>query len=116
MPRAACFCKEYAHTGQVSQRTDSYAFGIVLLELLTGACPAQAVKIHAAHHETVATAIGLYKDPRAGKWQMAVLRAIATAADQCLVVHAKSRAYVHDVLPTLEAIEAATEATRLQLY
>jgi serine/threonine protein kinase len=98
---------EYANTGHVSEKTDSFAFGIVLLELLTGLTPEGTIELHTELDDGIfeEAATNAHRDPRAGGWPPAVVRALAQVSKQCLRLFAKRRATVKDVLPMLEALE-----------
>jgi serine/threonine protein kinase len=97
---------EYANTGHVSEKTDSYAFGIVLLELVTGKAPEDAILLHEDNEEeALGAAVAACRDKRAGEWPAGVVSGLAQAAEQCLKLYAKRRASVKEVQPLIETLE-----------
>jgi serine/threonine protein kinase len=97
---------EYASTGHVSTRTDSYAFGIVLLEVVTGKPPREVVVLHAQERQVFELICSGQLAEAAAEsrsaWPPPVLKEAAGAAKGCLQFHAKRRLAVLDVLPQLE--------------
>jgi hypothetical protein len=99
---------EYARTNRVSEKTDSYAFGVILLELLTGLPPQAAIDLHAAADPSSEQAFFNLKlkeraDPRAGGWPAAAVSALGPgAAQRCLRQGVAQRATVDEVRPALE--------------
>ncbi|WKA06552.1 hypothetical protein VitviT2T_024447 [Vitis vinifera] len=102
---------EYQRTGLVSPKSDVYAFGMVVLQLLT-AKPAIAL----AH--LVETAIQddqLMKilDPMAGQWPMKETKELALLGLSCLELRRRDRPDLKDeVLPALERLKDAADRSR----
>jgi serine/threonine protein kinase len=99
---------EYTKTGEISERTDAYAFGIVLLELLTGLPPEDAINLHADHADRLFAPgkLALHADMRAGAWPSAAVRGLGQVAKQLLQHAKRRRALVAQVLPELEALRS----------
>jgi serine/threonine protein kinase len=101
--------------GQLTQKVDSYAFGIVLLELLTGQLPYDAKRSEKdilTYMEDVidevvvqGNAQGLLKfvDPSAGDCPLGKAVQLIGIAKRCLA-RKKERCTVHEVLPELELL------------
>ena len=98
---------EYLQSGHMSDRTDAYAFGVVLMELLTGLPPTLAGQTFTLEGPGVFDRVGQIADRKAGRWPPAVLRVIATVATRCLDHAPRQRATVKSVLPALEALPCA---------
>ena len=98
---------EYFQSGHMSDRTDAYAFGVVLMELLTGLPPKLAGQTFTLEGPGVFDRVGQIADRKAGRWPPAVLRVIATVATRCLDHAPRQRATVKSVLPALEALPCA---------
>ncbi|KAL8160302.1 hypothetical protein V2J09_001839 [Rumex salicifolius] len=101
---------EYQRTGQISTKSDVYALGMVILQLLT-AKPAVGI----AHiMEDVINEGGLMQilDKSAGKWPVREATELALLGLQCAELRRKDRPDLKDkVLPTLERLkETADEA------
>jgi serine/threonine protein kinase len=77
---------EYLQRGHVSAKTDSFAFGIVLLELLTGRRPIEASELYTMEPDLFQELQTRYLDARGGKWPAAVLREVAAVAQHCLAI------------------------------
>jgi hypothetical protein len=89
---------EYVTMGHVSEKTDSYAFGVVLLELVTGKPPRAVVDLHAReNHIFEHICSGELVDSSAGAWPPSVLRDVADIAKGCLTFHSRHRRSVREV-------------------
>ncbi|CAF1752149.1 unnamed protein product [Brassica napus] len=85
---------EYQRTGRLSPKTDVYAFGMIILQLLT-ALPAIALT---------------YK---AGDWPMEETRKLAALALYCTEIRAKDGPDLENrILPTLESLNKVAENAR----
>jgi Leucine-rich repeat (LRR) protein len=95
---------EYVAGGEISVKTDSFAFGIVLCELLTGinpmAKPLRAMLDDALETETLDDVL----DDQVSSWDMDIARALASIALRCSESTKSRRATVQVVLPELERL------------
>ncbi|KAK3033243.1 hypothetical protein RJ639_033123 [Escallonia herrerae] len=102
---------EYQRTGLISPKSDVYAFGIVILQLLT-AKPAIAV----AH--LVETAIDEDRlkeilDPEAGEWPLEETKKLAILGLGCAELRRRDRPDLKDqVLPMLERFKEVADGAR----
>jgi serine/threonine protein kinase len=101
---------EYTQFGHVSEKTDTYAFGVVLCELLTCKEP--------FNHETGEplgfTMLPVLQNPeallppvlddRGGIWPSGVAPVLARLAGRCLAPVARDRCTVRDVLPAADRL------------
>lgn len=99
---------EYVSNGQVSEKLDSYAFAIVLLELLTGKPPAAVAALNIEEPD-VYQEMPQYVDGRAGAWPPAVVHRLAAVAERCVEFRPRPRAAVRDVVDELEELLAQEE-------
>ena len=103
----ACSCSRVTrHVCTITHhQTDSYAYGIVLLELLTSKLPMEAANMNYEDEHLHAT-IHEHTDARGGKWAAGAVDALAQASHACLEYRSHNRASVRDILPALEAVVA----------
>jgi hypothetical protein len=94
---------EYGKQGHVSEKTDAYAFAILLLELLTGQVGLAAAALQLDEPDLFED-MQQFVDVRAGAWPAAVVEELAAVAEECICMHARNRAAVRDVLPRLDAL------------
>ncbi|KAK7271561.1 hypothetical protein RJT34_27567 [Clitoria ternatea] len=99
---------EYQRTGQISPKSDVYAFGMVILQLLT-AKPAIALahKVETAVHSGNLADI---LDPEAGTWPFQETLEFARLGLSCAELRRRDRPDLKDqVLPTLERLKEAAD-------
>ena len=104
---------EYCMSGRVSAKTDTYAFGVCLFELLTGKPPADPVTrvmlVDELGKEFDAPERLLrpqHLDPRI-EWDMEVARRLAAVGGRC-VAKERDRCTVTEVLAELDALAGRT--------
>ena len=109
---------EYMQMGHVSPKTDTYAYGVVLLELLSGLPAADPVT-----RQTLANTMGaVVEDPkrllkgaldaRAGKWDSKASRSLAKVACSCLEPRSDRRCTVTQMLETIDKIAGREERSK----
>jgi serine/threonine protein kinase len=102
---------EYMTRGQVSCRTDAFAFGIVMIELMASLTPT-AVRtdiIDDAIFDEIPALIQEFhdkavKDRKGCEWPPLILEQLGVLAAKCCYLQAKRRAAISEVLPELEAL------------
>jgi pto-interacting protein 1 len=94
---------EYISQGHVSEKTDVYAFSIVLIELLTSKL---CIEINALHCDgpELFTEMERFVDARAGAWPAETVTALAALAEECISYHARARPTAREVVCGLEAL------------
>ena len=116
---------EYVQLGHVSEKTDSFAFGVVLLELLTGERPADyemGEMLSQKMYEPLQDAereLPPLLDGRAGAWPLPRAASLGRIARSCIEMSAAKRCLVADVLPELDALagrQAIARAGRGEEY
>jgi hypothetical protein len=109
---------EYTGQGHVSEKTDTFAFGVVLLELLTAKPPSNkdtSEFLYAELEPVVRLASKLLPpllDARAGKWPRKKALALAKIAQKCLEMFPHNRCAVRDVLVELDVLAGRKAVVR----
>lgn len=102
---------EYQRTGLISPKSDVYAFGMVILQLLTGK-PAMAL----AHVVDTAIRVGQLEDildRKAGNWPIEETKELAELGLHCVELRRKDRPDLHDqVLPSLGRLKMVADKAR----
>jgi serine/threonine protein kinase len=117
---------EYTHLGHVSEKTDTFAFGIVLCELLTGLPPADSSKgemLAMTMLKPLAEPCGAQLLPLLDKhlgggdreWPLPRAIALGRIAGRCIEPTAAERCVVADVLPELDALAGRQAELRARL-
>jgi hypothetical protein len=102
---------EYITRGQVSTRTDAFAYGIVMIELMASLSPTSVRKeivddsvfdeipamIRECHDKAVKQGTGC-------EWPVLILEQMGVLVAKCTFLQAKRRATIAEVLPELEAL------------
>ncbi|CAD5171736.1 U-box domain-containing protein 35 isoform X1 [Musa acuminata AAA Group] len=99
---------EYQRTGLVSPKSDTYALGMVILQLLTAKSPmGLALIVETALERDCLMDI---LDSKAGQWPKAEAKELAILGLSCLELRRKDRPDLKDqVLPVLERLKAIAE-------
>jgi hypothetical protein len=96
-------CLTDVQGGEISVKTDSYAYGVVLCELLTGlnpmAKPLPMMVVDALEEDS----LGKILDKKT-HWTLAIARKLADIAVRCSAYRKIKRATVQEVLPELELL------------
>lgn len=99
---------EYQRTGLVSPKSDVYALGIVILQLLT-ARPAIAVT-HVVETALEDDVLATVLDPEAGEWPVDETKELAILGLSCAEIKRKDRPDLKNaVLPVLERLKAVAD-------
>ncbi|XP_034710223.1 U-box domain-containing protein 35-like isoform X3 [Vitis riparia] len=102
---------EYQRTGLVSPKSDVYAFGMVVLQLLT-AKPAIALA-HLVETAVQDDQLMEILDPMAGQWPMKETKELALLGLGCLELRRRDRPDLKDeVLPALERLKDVADRSR----
>lgn len=102
---------EYQRTGQISPKSDVYAFGMVILQLLT-AKPAIALTHTVERAIEEGSLVGIL-DEEAGDWPLEETRELAMLGLSCAELRRRDRPDLKDeVLPKLEKLKETADAAR----
>ncbi|CAN8253406.1 unnamed protein product [Cochlearia groenlandica] len=108
---------EYQRTGMISPKSDVYAFGMIILQLLT-AQPAIALTytVEIAMENNNDDELIQILDPKAGNWPIQETRKLAALALYCTEIRAKDRPDLEDqILPALESLKKVADKARKSL-
>jgi serine/threonine protein kinase len=95
---------EYRVHGQISAKVDSYAMGMVFLELLTGLHPGKNDLVDLVQNALDAERLDSVLDANAGPWPLDSAKRVAAIALHCLAAQKGRRASVEQILPDLEQL------------
>ena len=87
----------------MSPKTDSYSYGVVLLELVVG-LPHTRVHEMLFDDPDFFSNIRKHADAAAGEWPKKTTKGLADVAELCLQFRAISRGTVRDLLPKVAAL------------
>jgi serine/threonine protein kinase len=93
---------EYLQGGEISPKTDAFAYGIVLCELLTGLNPME-MPLQVAVEDALDLDIRTILDTKTN-WDKELARKLAEIAIRCTAARKIKRATVSEVLPNLERL------------
>jgi serine/threonine protein kinase len=108
---------EYFNRGHVSTRTDAFAFGIMVIELLTGLSPAavrqnvddtmydEMPQLICQHHDDAKAKAAAANAPICA-WPPTLLEALGEIAAKSAFLQHKRRVTIASVLPELEGLQA----------
>lgn len=102
---------EYQRTGQISPKSDVYAFGIVILQLLTAKPPIALAHLMEKAIENDRLMDTLDQD--AGEWPVKATKELAMLALSCTELRGKDRPDLKDqILPALEKLKEIADRAR----
>ena len=102
---------EYQEQGQVGEKTDSYAFGVIVLELLLGLPPRKVIGQVIEDEEFYSNLMRDKLDMSAGSWPKKVVLGLTDVAEKCHQYHPQRRSTVRAVLAKLQALQTSASGT-----